>query len=274
MNITFFELFFILVFSTLYYLCYNLLVAQQVRDKALTSRALTSLQRYQLQEVTTKLQLLLKKEGNDLTDTVRMNTKSLSDLLVDEATEADYLTFVEGIAEVVRDLYKNYQFLRQDPAPEDYTSGYFLVFQFIRGEYPEKYEELFRLAIDKGLDQLKINQLFVEKVAEGDVLALGNAEIDTAQTGVSSILQGQDVRVSITFAPEEYAKRKQEQLDEFVEKRNAEREAQMELAKQKDDALKAIRLAEVVINELIEDIAEKHELEELVSKTKESLGYL
>lgn len=277
MKISFFELFFIFIFSFTYYVCYNFLVAKFVRENVVNKKELTALLTDRATTITTNLKAFLKKEEDVLEDTavpVLYNEKSLNDLLVDTATDADYQTFLDEIVWVVRDLYKNYQFLRQDPAPDDYNSGYYLAFQFIRGEYPEKYEYLFRLAIDKGLDPIKLNNLFVERVADGDVLALGNAVIDKMQTGLSSILQGQEVRISITFAPQEYMDKKQELMDERQKEYDAKVAEQQEIAKQKDDAIKAIRLAEVVLNNLVDEIAEKHDLQELVNQTKESMGYL
>lgn len=227
--------------------------------------------------ITTNIKAILKKEEDVLEDTaipVLVNEKNLEELLVDTATDADYQTFLDEIVWVVQDLYKNYQFLRQDPTPDDYNSGYYLAFQFIRGEYPEKYEKLFRLAIDRGLDPIKLNNLFVERAEKGEVLALGNAEVDSTQTGLSSILQGQDVRISITFAPKAYMEKKQELIDARQKEYEEKLAEQQEIAKQKDDALKSIRLAQVVLNNLVDEIAEKHDLQELVNQTKESMGYL
>lgn len=277
MKISFFELFIIFTFSFTYYVCYNFLVANLVKKNVEMKEELTLLLTDKVTSITTNIKAILKKEEDVLEDTaipVLVNEKNLEELLVDTATDADYQTFLDEIVWVVRDLYKNYQFLRQDPAPDDYNSGYYLAFQFIRGEYPEKYENLFRLAIDKGLDPIKLNNLFVERAEKGEVLALGNAEVDSTQTGLSSILQGQDVRISITFAPKAYMEKKQELIDARQKEYEEKLAEQQEIAKQKDDALKSIRLAQVVLNNLVDEIAEKHDLQELVNQTKESMGYL
>lgn len=270
-----FELFLILAFSTTVFICYNLFVAQTVktifdlRKKAqvvLTERAT---------ELTKKLTNILKGDVQKLPEkeNVIINEQTLSDLLVEKASDADYKLFIEKLTEIVKDLYSNYQFLRQDPQPDDFMSGYFLGFQVFREEYPVEYEYLFRLAIDRGLDDIKINKLFVEALQNGEVLALGDAIVDPNLSGCSSILQAQEVRVNIVFAPKAYMERKEELIEEKTAEIEKQKKEQQELAIQKDNVVKSARLAEAVINELVDEVAEKHELQELVKQIKESMRY-
>lgn len=270
-----FELFLILAFSTTVFICYNLFVAQTVktifdlRKKAqvvLTERAT---------ELTKKLTKILKGDVQELPEkeNVIINEQTLSDLLVEKASDADYKLFIEKLTEIVKDLYSNYQFLRQDPQPDDFMSGYFLGFQVFREEYPVEYEYLFRLAIDRGLDDIKINKLFVEALQNGEVLPLGDAIVDPNLSGCSSILQAQEVRVNIVFAPKAYMERKEELIEEKTAEMEKQKKEQQELAIQKDNVVKSARLAEAVINELVDEVAEKHELQELVKQIKESMRY-
>lgn len=269
-----FELFLILAFSTTVFICYNLFVAQTVKtifdlrktaQVVLTDRAT---------ELTRKLTKILKGDVQELPEQNEIiNEQTLSDLLVEKATDADYKLFLEKLTWIVKDLYANYQFLRQDPQPDDFMSGYFLGFQVFREEYPVEYEYLFRLAIDRGLDDIKINKLFVEALQNGEVLPLGDAIIDPNLSGCSSILQAQEVRVNIVFAPKAYMERKEELIEEKTAEMEKQKKEQQELAIQKDNVVKSARLAEAVINELVDEVAEKHELQELVKQIKESMRY-
>lgn len=202
------------------------------------------------------------------------NTKTLSGLLENHATEEDYKNFIETLIEVIKDLYANFQFLRQDPAEEDYFSGYFLAMQVIRQEYPREYESLFRLSVDKGLKPLKLSQLFVEYLKEGKVIPLGDAVIDESQSGISSIMQGDTVRVNITFAPKSYMEKKQEILDKRKEDNDKEAKRLQEEAKDKDAALNAIRVATKVLEEATDRVVKENNLETLVEDTKKALGML
>ena len=254
-----FELFLILAFSTTVFICYNLFVAQTVKtifdlrktaQVVLTDRAT---------ELTRKLTKILKGDVQELPEQNEIiNEQTLSDLLVEKATDADYKLFLEKLTWIVKDLYANYQFLRQDPQPDDFMSGYFLVF---------------RLAIDRGLDDIKINKLFVEALQNGEVLPLGDAIVDPNLSGCSSILQAQEVRVNIVFAPKAYMERKEELIEEKTAEMEKQKKEQQELAIQKDNVVKSARLAEAVINELVDEVAEKHELQELVKQIKESMRY-
>ena len=120
---------------------------------------------------------------------------------------------------------------------------------------------------------IKINKLFVEALQNGEVLALGDAIVDPNLSGCSSILQAQEVRVNIVFAPKAYMERKEELIEEKTAEIEKQKKEQQELAIQKDNVVKSARLAEAVINELVDEVAEKHELQELVKQIKESMRY-
>jgi hypothetical protein len=143
--------------------------------------------------------------------------------------------------------------------------------QVIRAEYPVEYENLFRLAVDKNLNELEINKRFVEAVKDGKVLPLGEAVIDELQTGCSSILQAQEVRVNIVFGTKEYMAKQEEERKERQAKLEEERERAMEVLKTKDDVLNTLRVTEALANELTDEVAEKYDLMELVNSMREGL---
>lgn len=266
-------LFVILLFATLCYVCYNYII------KTLIERNL-SLQT-NLRETMTQVSRFLNENLQDLTQEVKDlkdpeiidNEKNLEELLQEEATEKDYEKFIDGITEAIQDLYKNYQFIRQDPDVNDVLSGYFLGFKFIRMEYPKLFESLFRLAVDKSMDPNKIQEKFIERVQAGKVIPLGNVVIyGEGSTQIGSILQGESVPIVITFAPEEYDKKRTEYLESQEEEQKKRQEEQEEMAKQKDEALKSLRQASAVLDKLSEDVAEKYDMKELMEEIKKGLG--
>lgn len=263
------------IFLTGLFVCYTLFIAKMTEKVIRLQTSLADTCRELIRVIAKGVSNIMNTKGDgDLSKEMLYNHKSLSELLVETTNEKDYTDFINGITAIVKDLYSNYQFLRQDPAKDDFQSGYFLAFQIIRGEYPVEFENLFRLAIDKGLDMVKLNKLFVEQVVNGNVLDLGECVVDPAGTGLSSILQADTVRVNVTFAPKEYAEKKQQELDKLKEQSEKRLAEQKELAEQKDRALVSVRLATALLDELVDEIAEKHELTELVEKIKESMGYL
>lgn len=220
-------------------------------------------------DITNDIMHILKGEINNME--LIMNNKKLDELTNKVATDEDYDIFVEKMGKLVKDLYENYQFLQQNPPEGDYTSGYFLGFQVIRAEYPVEYENLFRLAVDKNLNEIEINKRFVEAVKDGKVLPLGEAVIDELQTGCSSILQAQEVRVNIVFGTKEYMAKQEEERKERQAKLEEERERAMEVLKTKDDVLNTLRVTEALANELTDEVAEKYDLMELVNSMREGL---
>lgn len=186
------------------------------------------------------------------------NTKALNELLVHTATQEDYDNFVLDIAEWVGELYRDYKFQFLQPAEEDFESGYAVVFQMFRPEKPELFDNLFKLAIDRGLTDAEINETFVKLVKEGKVLELGDIEIDERGTGMSSILQGDDLRLFITFVTPEYKEKKEEILKEREEKLAVENEKRAEADKKREAAYRAIVEASAVLSNMTKEVVEQH----------------
>lgn len=259
------------MFATIVYVVYNLVVAKMVGEllelRTLAKEGLTS----KAETITKEITQILEGEQLKMSKEVIKNTRTLNELLEERATEEAYNTFVEKLGSIVRDLYENYQFLQQNPAKDDFTSGHFLGFQVIREEYPVEYENLFRMAVDSNLDEVEISKRFVKAVKEGKVIPLGTAVIDEIQTGCSSILQAQVVRVNIVFGTPEYMAKQEEERNKRLEEIEKEKAEQLAVLKAKDSILNTLRLTEMVANELVDEVAEKHELTELVTKFREGL---
>lgn len=257
------------MFATIVFITFNLLVSKVTSElhtlKMLAKEGLTD----KAINLTSEITHILEGETNNME--LIMNNKKLDELTNKIAKEEDYELFVEKMGELVKDLYANYQFLQQNPPEGDYTSGYFLGFQVIRAEYPLEYENLFRLAVDKNLNELEINKRFVKHVKEGKVLPLGDAIIDETQTGCSSILQAQEVRVNIVFGTKEYMDKQEQERKERQAKLEEERAQAMEVLKTKDDVLNTLRVTEALANELADEVAEKYDLMELVNSMREGL---
>lgn len=226
---------------------------------------------YQVKDLRNETAHLL--EERNMTD-YKENDKTLEELVTDEGTEEDYREYIEKVIEITKELYKNYKFLKQDPQEGDYQSGYFMVLQFNQEEFPEEYGYLFKLAVDKSLDTKKINDLFVEELENGNVLPLGNVQIDPYNSGVSPILQATNVRVNITFGTEDYYEMKEKEEARRARELKERNEQAQEEAKKKDEAVKTIQTTTALLSQLTDDVAEKHELQDLVEQTKTMLGLI
>lgn len=158
-----FEIIVVLLFSTTLFICYNIFVAKTTGDLIKLKIKLKNQLVKQATELAKRVTITLKEDLQKLAkEETLINKQTLQELLVEKADDSDYKLFIDKLSWIVKDLYENYQFLRQDPQKDDFMSGYFLGLQIIRNEYPVEYEYLFRLAIDRGLDDIKINQLFLE----------------------------------------------------------------------------------------------------------------
>lgn len=214
---------------------------------------------------------------NDLTEenlNYPENNKDLGSLVRDQGSEKDYNEYVNKLIEVTKYLYKNYKFLKQDPTEDDFTSGYFMVLQFNQEEFPDAYGYLFKLATDKSLDTQKINEKFVKELVAGNVLPLGDVTIDEEGSGVTPILTATNVRVNITFETPEYHEKKEEALEKRQKELEEKNAKAQETAKKKDDAVKQIQVSTTLLSQLNDEIAEKHELSDLVEKTKQMVGLI
>lgn len=209
---------------------------------------------------------------------VKDNKKNLAQLLEHNNTEEDYEHFVSIVASLIREQYKNYRFLRQDPAPDDFISGNCLIFQIHREEHPEVYEYLFRYAVDHGLEEGKLTLAFAEAVRNGAVMELGDCTVEDIGTGLSSILQGHDMRVLITFKTPEYV--------EAGNKQRAEAKATVEAQEQTDKELQEARRNAVLevnkstnllgeVNNKFEDALKDDEIDKALNFLRDSVieGY-
>ncbi|AIA64268.1 hypothetical protein [Listeria phage List-36] len=185
------------------------------------------------------------------------NTKTLEQTLNTVAEEKDYDLFLSTLAGVVKSLYKEYQFLRQDPAPEDKTSGNILIFQIFRGDpdgYAKDFDTLFKIAVDRNLEHRKISQKFFEWVEKGKFLELGdNIVISRDGTGVSSIVESVELKVFITFMTKSYAEEREEFLAKEKEKQEEAKKKEEERLALKEESYKALGEATEMLNTLMEE---------------------
>lgn len=212
------------------------------------------------------IESLIFKEANI---SVFDNDMTLASMLEETDDKSSYEHFVDVVSVITKELYKNFRFLRQDPAPEDYQSGNCLIFQVNRGELPVVYEYLFRYAVKHQLKEGEISKVFTERVRQGKVVPLGDVQVQEIGTGVSSILQAQDFRILITFKTEEYIEKGKEQKEK-AEKEKAEKE------QTEKDIVEARRVAVQTVNhstQVLSDISDM--LNDADSKTmKEAIGYV
>lgn len=199
-----------------------------------------------------------------------LNAKSLTELLVTEAVETDYKEYIAVLVEWIKDLYTNYDFQLLKPAPEDKNSGYAVMFQLFRGEKPEVFEQLFKLAIDRGLTDEAINKEFMKVIKAGEVVDLGDAIISIEGTGASSILRGEDIQVFVSYETEAYKAEREEQ--------EAKDEAERKLfaTKQEDYRNKQVEIQQIlteasaVLRQMTEkQLEDNPEFVEQVKKVKE-----
>lgn len=195
------------------------------------------------------------------------NEKSLEELLNNDGTEADYDKYLDVIVDITRSLYKNYKFLRQVPSEDDYHSGNYLVFKFFQGEFPEEYDFLFRLAVDKGLEDKEINKRFVERLEKGEIIPLGDVEIYPSGTGISSLLQANDVSISITFETKERVKLRDLEREEKAKEVEEDKKLKEETKGVKREAFLALNKATKVLDILSDEVIEKNDLTQMFNKT-------
>lgn len=202
--------------------------------------------------------------------TYKDNTQTLEELLLPRGTDEDYADFIGKLTKVVKKHYAEYQFLRQDPAPDDYENANCLVFQLFPDDFPEDYEYLFKLAIDKSLSEGEITRRFIQHVKDGEVLALGDVEVEDIGTGVSSIYQAQDLKVLISFTPKSRIKLRDEKREEL----QALRQEQIDKQKKKQEieakALQNLKRASDTLEIMTEKEIDTHDLSESLNETTEA----
>lgn len=137
------------------------------------------------------------------------NNHSLGELLALEPKEEDYKEFIKLAGTRVTDLYEDYQFMLYEPEKTDLVSGFLVQFQILGHE--EIYDELFVMAMDRGLDMDKLDDYFYDILLEGNIIPIGEGiTIVRDGTGISPIKTGDDVRVIISFVTDEYKLRQEE----------------------------------------------------------------
>lgn len=152
----------------------------------------------------------MEKELNVLTLEESISKKS------EEEKEGKIKEFSLELCKMVRDLYKTYNFFRQDPIDE--SDGHMMVFSSrlgdeLTGEYHEK---MFKIAFDNSLTIFETNKQFKKDLEEGKAFPLGDVVItDTAH---QNVLTGNEFNVSITFMLKETYEEKQRIEKEEEEK--------------------------------------------------------
>lgn len=210
-----------------------------------------------------------KREEEEVMNRV-VNEKSLTDLLVTEAVEADYKEYIAVLVGWIKDLYTNYDFQLLKPAPEDKNSGYAVMFQLFRGEKPEVFEQLFKLAIDRGLTDEAINKEFMKEIKAGEVVDLGDAIISIEGTGASSILRGEDIQVFISYETEAYKAEREEQERQDEAERKLFATKQDEYRKNQIEIQQILTEASAVLRQMTEkQLEDNPEFVEQVKKVKE-----
>lgn len=261
---------------------YNIRLLRQRRDLISTFNRLNDTRDalMHLKESLAEKRIEKEKHMSDLTIA---NNHTLESMITVKPEETDYDTFVKVLTEAIKSDFENYKFLRQDPVPEDKTSGNCIIFNIFRDTHLEEFNYLFKLAVDRGLKDVDIIKHFQDAVAEGSVIPLGNAVVIKEETGVSSVLQGDSIRVMITYMTPEYAKAREEYIDSLREDAKAEQDKKVEareeaerLYKIRVNAIKELEEATTVLKAMrekaVEDFSLSDSIEALSNKIKEVEG--
>jgi len=204
------------------------------------------------------------------------NTKSLKELLTTEPTQEDYEYFVNQVIERVQDLHKDFKFQLHLPNEDDKMSGYAVTYEIFAAEDLDFFEGLFQFAIAKGLKDKEVNNTFKEKVRNGEVIELGEGiEIDGSGTGMTSILQGDDMKIFISFTTEEYREEREEALEEQKRKQEEHKQKQAKIQEKREEAYQSLTQSTQALNKATNQMIEDNpELKELLEKTKEQYNNL
>lgn len=199
-----------------------------------------------------------------------VNKKTLTELLKTEAKEADYKEYAEALGTWVKELFEDYQFQLLKPAQDDLISGYALAFQIYRAEDPERFLELFKLAIDRGLTDEGINKAFVAYIQEGNVVDLGEAIISIEGTGTSSILRGDDLQIFISYETEEYKEKRVEAVAKQKEEADKHKEKVEKQRKLQEESYKILTEAGTILRQMSQkQLEENPEFIEQYKKVEE-----
>lgn len=136
------------------------------------------------------------------------NETTLTGLLTKEPTEENYDEVVDILAELAERTYKDYKFLIAKSSDET-QQGHFLQITHNYDEDPETHKKLFSKAMDYGVNQRELQQKFAERVANGDVLPLGDGvtviindgtgQLATGVSPINSGLENGEITFIVTF---------------------------------------------------------------------------
>lgn len=203
-----------------------------------------------------------------------LNLLNLEELTEVKATEEDYNTYLDIVANRIQAKYSTYEFIKQNPDVESEV-GWTLAFSVDVLEDKEYYERLKRITLGKGLDVKKLNEYFLERVKNDKVLKLGNVIVQDDYTYITGLAEGTSFNVMITFTNETFLKNIEEKKvkeKEAQEKQEAENKEREQL---QDNAYAVLASATANLdNKLLESLMEQDpDLAEAYEETKENLGF-
>lgn len=148
-----------------------------------------------------------------------INTLSLSNLLTNKPTDADYDEIIELLTTLAQSTYAQYDFLIFK-SPDETKDTNLIQIVSAAADNPELHQQLFAKAMNTNIDYNELVKRFAAHIAEGNVIDIGDdVEVITndgsavSPTGVSQInngLKGGDIAFIISFI-------KKENLDAFNE---------------------------------------------------------
>lgn len=232
-------------------------VGYYIKDKIQKEKTLEEL--IKLREETAHFNKTLQglQFEEDIGMKILKNKKTISGLLEKTATKEDYNLYVKEIGKAVKGLYADYKFQLLKPNSGDLMSGYAVAFQIFKEEDPKMFEGLFKLAIDKGFTDKEINKAFREAVAAGDIIDLGEVILMEEETGLSSILRGDDLQIFIGFETPEYKEEREAAQAEIAERSQKDKETQDKYIEQREEAYKLMTEASALLKVMSAEIAEE-----------------
>lgn len=133
---------------------------------------------------------------------------TLTQLLTVKPTEDDYERILEKLIKLFKLTYNEYKFYVAKSSDETQAPN-FLQVTSPAIEYPELHRDIFKMAVNTGMDMLTLQKKFAEKVAEGKVADLGNGvvvilndntpQLPTAVSPIQSGLEGSEISFIISF---------------------------------------------------------------------------
>ncbi|AMQ66577.1 hypothetical protein BH753_gp095 [Bacillus phage Shbh1] len=137
---------------------------------------------------------------------------TLSHLLDKEATEEDYDFMIEKLGCLLVKTFNDYKFLIAKSSDET-NSYHFMQVVSLYTENPHLHREIFVEGIKRGIDMPTLQKKFVEKLAKGDILSLGEGikiltddgtnSIPSGVSPINSGIEGGEIAFNIAFLKEE-----------------------------------------------------------------------